>query len=165
MSLPKRFADRDEIAAVRAESEKLEPGAEAAALRRAPARLEARYGGRSPEPSGTQYDAPDADYYLRTATELDLKRLIVGGLEKVYELGKDFRNEGLSYKHVPEFTMVEWYEAYTDYRDQMERVERLIENVALDTTGGTRVAYRGHDIDLKAPWRRIKLVEALAEQG
>ena len=127
--------------------------------------LQPRYGGGFAEPFVTHYNALDADYYLRIATELYLKRLIVGGLEKVYELGKDFRNEGLSYKHVPEFTMVEWYEAYTDYRDQMERVERLIENVALDTTGGTRVAYRGHDIDLKAPWRRIKLVEALAEQG
>src|SRR5436309_3542197 len=127
--------------------------------------LQPRYGGAFAEPFVTHYNALDADYYLRVATELYLKRLIVGGLEKVYELGKDFRNEGLSYKHVPEFTMVEWYEAYTDYRDQMERVERLIENVALDTTGGTRVAYRGHDIDLKAPWRRIKLVEALAEQG
>jgi len=127
--------------------------------------LQPRYGGGFAEPFVTHYNALDADYYLRIATELYLKRLIVGGLEKVYELGKDFRNEGLSYKHVPEFTMVEWYEAYTDYRDQMERVERLIENVALDTTGGTKVAYRGHDIDLKAPWRRIKLVEALAEQG
>src|SRR5438094_10369235 len=127
--------------------------------------LQPRYGGGFADPFVTHYNALDADYYLRIATELYLKRLIVGGLEKVYELGKDFRNEGLSYKHVPEFTMVEWYEAYTDYRDQMERVERLIENVALDTTGGTRVAYRGHDIDLKAPWRRIKLVEALAEQG
>ena len=127
--------------------------------------LQPRYGGGFAEPFVTHYNALDADYYLRIATELYLKRLIVGGLEKVYELGKDFRNEGLSYQHVPEFTMVEWYEAYTDYRDQMERVERLIENVALDTTGGTKVAYRGHDIDLKAPWRRIKLVEALAEQG
>src|SRR5881227_182368 len=127
--------------------------------------LQPRYGGGFAEPFVTHYNALDADYYLRIATELYLKRLIVGGLEKVYELGKDFRNEGLSYKHVPEFTMVEWYEAYTDYWDQMERVERLIENVALDSTGGTRVAYRSHDIDLKAPWRRIKLVETLAEQG
>src|SRR5437763_9249943 len=127
--------------------------------------LQPRYGGGFAEPFVTHYNALDADYYLRIATELYLKRLIVGGLEKVYELGKDFRNEGLSYKHVPEFTMVEWYEAYTDYRDQMEVVARLIENVALDSTGGTRVAYRSHDIDLKAPWRRIKLVEALAEQG
>ncbi len=127
--------------------------------------LQPRYGGGFAEPFVTHYNTLDADYYLRIATELYLKRLIVGGLEKVYELGKDFRNEGLSYKHVPEFTMVEWYEAYTDYRDQMERVEGLIESVALETTGGTKVTYRGHHVDLKAPWRRVKLVDALEEQG
>src|SRR4051795_356685 len=127
--------------------------------------LQPRYGGGFAEPFVTHYNTLDADYYLRIATELYLKRLIVGGLEKVYELGKDFRNEGLSYKHVPEFTMVEWYEAYTDYRDQMERVEELVETVARDTTAGTRVTYRGHEVDLKAPWRRLKLVDALEEQG
>jgi lysyl-tRNA synthetase class 2 len=127
--------------------------------------LQPRYGGGFAEPFVTHYNTLDADYYLRIATELYLKRLIVGGLEKVYELGKDFRNEGLSYKHVPEFTMVAWYEAYPDYRDQMERVERLIESVALETTGSTKVAYRGHEVDLKAPWRRVKLVDALEEQG
>jgi lysyl-tRNA synthetase class 2 len=127
--------------------------------------LQPRYGGGFAEPFVTHYNALDADYYLRIATELYLKRLIVGGLEKVYELGKDFRNEGLSYKHVPEFTMVEWYEAYTDYRDQMKRIEQLIESVALETTGGTTVTYRGHEVDLKAPWRRVKLVDALEEQG
>jgi lysyl-tRNA synthetase class 2 len=127
--------------------------------------LQPRYGGGFAEPFVTHYNALDADYYLRIATELYLKRLIVGGLEKVYELGKDFRNEGMSYKHAPEFTMLEWYEAYTDYRDQMERVELLIESVARETTGGTNVTYRGHEVDLKAPWRRVKLAEALEEQG
>jgi lysyl-tRNA synthetase class 2 len=127
--------------------------------------LQPRYGGGFAEPFVTHYNALDADYYLRIATELYLKRLIVGGLEKVYELGKDFRNEGLSYKHVPEFTMVEWYEAYTDYGDQMKRVEELIEAVARETTGGTKVTHRGHEVDVKAPWRRIKLVEALEEHG
>jgi len=127
--------------------------------------LQPRYGGGFAEPFVTHYNALDADYYLRIATELYLKRLIVGGLEKVYELGKDFRNEGLSYKHVPEFTMLEWYEAYTDYRDQMERVEQLIEGVARETTGGTTTTYRGHEVDLKAPWRRIKLVDALEQHG
>src|ERR671936_251046 len=126
--------------------------------------LQPRYGGGFAEPFVTHYNALDADYYLRIATELYLKRLIVGGLEKVYELGKDFRNEGFSYKHVPEFTMVEWYEAYTDYRDQMERVEQLIDAVARETTGGTKRTFRGHEIDLKAPWRRIKLVDALDER-
>ncbi|HKA27233.1 MAG TPA: amino acid--tRNA ligase-related protein, partial [Gaiellaceae bacterium] len=97
--------------------------------------LQPRYGGGFAEPFVTHYNALDADYYLRIATELYLKRLIVGGLEKVYEIGKDFRNEGMSYKHAPEFTMLEWYEAYTDYRDQMERVEHLIDGVARETTG------------------------------
>src|SRR5437879_10521464 len=105
--------------------------------------LQPRYGGAFAEPFVTHWNSLDADYYLRIATELYLKRLIVGGLEKVYEIGKDFRNEGLSYKHVPEFTMLEWYEAYTDYRDQMERVEQLIESVARETTGDTKVTYRG----------------------
>ncbi|MGN6430627.1 MAG: lysine--tRNA ligase [Gaiellaceae bacterium] len=127
--------------------------------------MQPRYGGAFADPFVTHYNALDADYYLRIATELYLKRLIVGGLEKVYELGKDFRNEGMSYKHAPEFTMVEWYEAYTDYRDQMERIEQLIETVARETTGGTEVTFRGHEIDLKAPWRRLKLVDALEEHG
>jgi lysyl-tRNA synthetase class 2 len=127
--------------------------------------LQPRYGGAFAEPFVTHYNELDADYYLRIATELYLKRLIVGGLDKVYELGKDFRNEGLSYKHAPEFTMLEWYEAYTDYRDQMERIERLVDAVARETTGGTKVTFRGNEIDLKAPWRRLKLVEALEEHG
>ena len=82
--------------------------------------LQPRYGGAFAEPFVTHYNELDADYYLRIATELYLKRLIVGGLEKVYEIGKDFRNEGISYKHQPEFTMLEWYEAYADYRDTMD---------------------------------------------
>src|SRR5262245_7248864 len=127
--------------------------------------LQPRYGGGFAEPFVTHYNALDADYYLRIATELYLKRLIVGGLEKVYEIGKDFRNEGMSYKHAPEFTMLEWYEAYTDYRDQMERVEHLIDGVARETTGNTTATYRGHEVDLKAPWRRLKLVDALEEPG
>jgi len=127
--------------------------------------LQPRYGGAFAEPFVTHYNALDADYYLRIATELYLKRLIVGGLEKVYELGKDFRNEGMSYKHTPEFTMVEWYEAYTDYRDQMARVEQLVETVAAETTGGTKSTFRGHEVDLRAPWRRLKLVDALEERG
>jgi lysyl-tRNA synthetase, class II len=127
--------------------------------------LQPRYGGAFAEPFVTHYNALDADYYLRIATELYLKRLIVGGLEKVYELGKDFRNEGMSYKHTPEFTMVEWYEAYTDYRDQMARIEQLLETVAAETTSGTKATFRGHEVDLKVPWRRLKLVDALEERG
>ena len=89
----------------------------------------------------------------------------MGGLERVYEIGKDFRNEGLSYKHQPEFTMLEWYEAYADYRDTMARIEELVERVAGETLGGTRVTFRGYEIDLKRPWRRLRLAEALADCG
>jgi lysyl-tRNA synthetase class 2 len=126
--------------------------------------LQPRYGGAFAEPFVTHYNELDADFYLRIATELYLKRLIVGGLERVYELAKDFRNEGVSYKHAPEFTMLEWYEAYADYRDTMARIEELVETVARESTGGTKVTFRGHEIDLKAPWRRLKLVDALEEQ-
>jgi lysyl-tRNA synthetase, class II len=127
--------------------------------------LQPRYGGAFAEPFVTHYNELDVDYYLRIATELYLKRLIVGGLERVYELAKDFRNEGISYKHAPEFTMLEWYEAYADYRDTMARIEELVETVARETTGGTKVTFRGHEVDLKAPWRRLRLVDALEERG
>ena len=96
--------------------------------------LQPRYGGAFAEPFVTHWNYLEQDFYLRIATELYLKRLIVGGLERVYEIGKDFRNEGISYKHSNEFTMLEWYEAYADYRDTMERMERLIESVALEVT-------------------------------
>jgi lysyl-tRNA synthetase, class II len=127
--------------------------------------LQPRYGGGFAEPFVTHYNALDADYYLRIATELYLKRLIVGGLERVYELGKDFRNEGMSYKHQPEFTMVEWYEAYADYRDTMARMEELVAHVAREAVGCTEVDYRGHRVDLGRPWRRLPLVEALEAEG
>ncbi|MER3408642.1 MAG: lysine--tRNA ligase [Thermoleophilia bacterium] len=127
--------------------------------------LQPRYGGAFAQPFVTRYHALDQDVYLRIATELYLKRLIVGGLERVYEIGKDFRNEGLSYKHQPEFTMLEWYEAYADYRDTMARIEELVERVAGETLGGTRVTFRGYEIDLKRPWRRLRLTEALADCG
>ncbi|HEY8645257.1 MAG TPA: lysine--tRNA ligase [Gaiellaceae bacterium] len=125
--------------------------------------LQPRYGGAFAEPFITHHHALDQDLYLRVATELYLKRLIVGGLEKVYEIGRVFRNEGVSYKHNPEFTMLEWYEAYADYQDTMTRFEQLVEAVALDVLGTTKVTYRGHEIDLKAPWKRVKLVDQLAE--
>jgi lysyl-tRNA synthetase, class II len=127
--------------------------------------LQPRYGGGFAEPFVTHYNALDQDYYLRIADELYLKRLIVGGLEKVYEIGKDFRNEGFSYKHQPEFTQLEWYEAYADYGDTMARIEELVETVALAVFGTTRFAYRGHEVDLKRPWRRVRLVDALAAEG
>jgi lysyl-tRNA synthetase class 2 len=127
--------------------------------------LQPRYGGAFAEPFVTHSNELDADLYLRIATELYLKRLIVGGLERVYELGKDFRNESVSYKHAPEFTMVEWYEAYADYEDTMRRIEELVETVARETIGGTKATFRGHEIDLAAPWKRVKLVDALEERG
>jgi lysyl-tRNA synthetase, class II len=123
--------------------------------------LQPRYGGAFAQPFVTHSNELDADFYLRIATELYLKRLIVGGLERVYELGKDFRNEGVSYKHQPEFTMLEWYEAYADYRDTMARIEELVERVAGTALGGTTVTFRGHEIDLAAPWQRVPFVDAL----
>ena len=125
--------------------------------------LQPRYGGAFAHPFVTHSSELEADLYLRIATELYLKRLIVGGLERVYEIGKDFRNESVSYKHAPEFTMLEWYEAYADYRDTMARIEELIEGVAQDVLGTTRVAFKGHELDLKAPWRRVRFVDALEE--
>ncbi len=127
--------------------------------------LQPRYGGAFAEPFVTHWNYLEQDFYLRIATELYLKRLIVGGLERVYELGKDFRNEGISYKHANEFTMLEWYEAYADYRDTMERIERLVEAVALEVAGRTTFAFRGHDLELKAPWARVRFTDALAEHG
>ena len=107
----------------------------------------------------------DTDLYLRIADELYLKRLIVGGLEKVYEIGKDFRNESISYKHQPEFTMLEWYEAYADYEDTMARIEDLVATVAVEATGSPKATFRGHDVDLEPPWKRVRLVDALEEEG
>src|SRR5438132_9798236 len=126
--------------------------------------LQPRYGGGFAEPFVTHSNELDADLYLRIADELYLKRLIVGGLEKVYELAKDFRNESISYKHSPEFTQVEWYEAYADYRDTMERTEALVFRAA-EVVGATTVTFRGLDIDLSPPWQRVKFIEALESKG
>ena len=126
--------------------------------------LQARYGGALARPFVTHHNELDADFYLRIATELYLKRLIVGGLERVYEIGKDFRNESVSYKNQPEFTMLEWYEAYADYRDTMVRIETMLEQVARDVLGTSIVRFRGHEVDLEAPWRRLGFVEALEAQ-
>jgi lysyl-tRNA synthetase, class II len=118
--------------------------------------LQPLYGGAAARPFTTHFNALDRDFYLRIATELYLKRLIVGGLERVYELGKDFRNEGISYKHNPEFTMLEWYEAYADYEDLMGRVEELFPLIA------TAAGYDG-EIDFGGPYRRVALVDAIRE--
>src|SRR6476469_2434689 len=127
--------------------------------------LQPRYGGAFAAPFVTHWNALEEDRYLRIATELYLKRLIVGGLEKVYEIGKDFRNESVSFKHHPEFTMLEWYEAYADYNDTMERIERLVSRTAQEVLGTTKVTFRGDEIDFAPPWRRVKFVDALAEHG
>ena len=127
--------------------------------------LQPRYGGAFALPFVTHSSELDADLYLRIATELYLKRLIVGGLEKVYEIGKDFRNESVSFKHQPEFTMLEWYEAYADYGDTMARIEKLVEQVAEEVLGTTHVTFRGHEVDLKRPWRRIRFVDTLEAHG
>jgi lysyl-tRNA synthetase class 2 len=127
--------------------------------------LQPRFGGALADPFVTHSNELDQTLYLRIATELYLKRLIVGGLERVYELGRDFRNESVSYKHAPEFTMVEWYEAYADYQDTMRRIEELVETVARETIGTTKVTFRRHEVDLAAPWKRVKLVEQLEQRG
>jgi lysyl-tRNA synthetase class 2 len=120
--------------------------------------LQSLYGGALAKPFVTRFNALDQDMYLRIATELYLKRLIVGGLERVYELGKDFRNEGLSPKHNPEFTMVEWYEAYSDYNDQMRRLEEVVHAAA------QAVSYEG-EVDFTPPWRRVTLRDAILEEA
>jgi lysyl-tRNA synthetase, class II len=119
--------------------------------------LQPLYGGALARPFVTHHNELDRDLYLRIADELYLKRLIVGGLERVYEIGKDFRNEGVSHKHNPEFTMLEWYEAYADYEDIAARLEELIAHVA------DAVGYDG-PIDFTPPWRRVKLRDAIKEK-
>jgi len=126
--------------------------------------LQPRYGGGFAEPFTTHSNELDADVYLRIADELYLKRLIVGGLEKVYELSKDFRNESISYKHSPEFTQVEWYEAYADYKDTAARTKELVLRAAEATIGGTKTSFRGHEIDL-ANFEEVRFVEALEAHG
>jgi lysyl-tRNA synthetase class 2 len=118
--------------------------------------LQPVYGGASARPFTTYYNEFERDFYLRIADELYLKRLIVGGLERVYEIGKDFRNEGVSFKHNPEFTMLEWYEAYGDYEDGMRRVETVVAAAG---------AAAGSEVDLTPPWRRQTLREAITEHA
>jgi lysyl-tRNA synthetase, class II len=127
--------------------------------------LQPRYGGAFAEPFATHSNYLDQDVYLRIADELYLKRLIVGGLEKVYELAKDFRNEGVSYKHSPEFTQLEWYEAYADYRDTMQRTETLVAHAADAAIGAMQVTFRGHEVDVTPPWQRVRFVDALESKN
>ena len=125
--------------------------------------LQPLYGGALAKPFTTHHNELDRELYLRIATELYLKRLIVGGLDRVYELGKDFRNEGVSFKHNPEFTMVELYEAYADYGDAAARLENLVAFVAERVNGSTKIERDGHEVDLAPPWNRVTLRDSVLE--
>ena len=120
-------------------------------------------GGAAARPFITHHNTLNIDMYLRIATELYLKRLIVGGFEKVYDMGKNFRNEGMDIRHNPEFTCIELYEAYSDYNDMMEITENMIAYVCEKVNGTTKVMYQGTEIDFKPPWRRITMVDAVKE--
>jgi lysyl-tRNA synthetase, class II len=125
--------------------------------------LQPIYGGAAAYPFSTHHRALDMKLYLKISPELYLKRLIVGGFEKVYEIGKNFRNEGIDRTHNPEFTMLEWYEAYTDYNDQMKQFEDLIAHVALTVNGSTKVTYQGKEIEFAPPWRRLSVYDGVKE--
>jgi lysyl-tRNA synthetase class 2 len=120
-------------------------------------------GGANARPFYTHHNTLDLDMQLRIANELFLKRLIVGGFDKVYEMGKMFRNEGMSPKHNPEFTNIELYQAYVDYEEMMKITEELFEKCAIELYGTTVIEYKGTEIDLKAPWKRITMIDAIKE--
>ena len=125
--------------------------------------LQPLYGGAAARPFTTRHNAYDQQLYLRIATELYLKRLVTGGLDRVYEIGHDFRNEGVSRKHNPEFTMMECYQAYADYHDIMELVETMLRDIAMDVRGTLQIEYGGEKIDLAGPWPRIPLCQAICD--
>ncbi|MUG68798.1 MULTISPECIES: lysine--tRNA ligase [Paenibacillus] len=120
-------------------------------------------GGAAARPFITHHNALDMELYMRIAIELHLKRLIVGGLEKVYEIGRVYRNEGISTRHNPEFTMIELYEAYADYKDIMALTENLISHIAQEVLGTQIINYQGHEVDLTPQWRRVSMVDAVKE--
>jgi lysyl-tRNA synthetase class 2 len=125
--------------------------------------LQPSAGGALARPFITHHHSLDQDFYLRIALELHLKRLIIGGLDKVYELGRAFRNEGISTRHNPEFTMLECYEAYADYNDVMSMLEAMVSEVARQVSGTDKVEFAGNTIDLKPPWPRLNLRDAVRE--
>ena len=125
--------------------------------------LQPQAGGAMAKPFVTHYNALDQEFFLRIATELHLKRLLVGGFERVYEIGRIFRNEGLSHKHNPEYTSMESYQAYANYEDVLQMVEELVAYVAQSVLGTTRVPYGEETIDLTPPWRRVTLRDAIIE--
>ena len=121
-------------------------------------------GGATARPFITHHNTLDIDMYLRIANELYLKRLIVGGFDKVYEMGRMFRNEGMDATHNPEYTAMELYQAYADYEDMMEITESMIETVAMNVLGNTVVTYDGNDIELKAPWARVSMIDSIKNE-
>src|SRR6185369_7046788 len=125
--------------------------------------LHAIAGGAAARPFTTHHNALDIDLYLRIATELDLKRLIVGGLDRVYEIGRLFRNEGMDRTHNPEFTTIEFYQAYATYEDLMALTEQLFEELARAVCGTTEIEYQGHKVSLKAPFRRASIQELVGD--
>lgn len=120
-------------------------------------------GGASARPFVTHHNTLDIDMYMRIAPELYLKRLIVGGFEKVYELGRMFRNEGMDTRHNPEFTMIEMYQAYTDFRGMMDLTEKIFCHVADTVIGSRKITYQGEEIDLASPWKRMTMIDAVRE--
>ncbi len=127
--------------------------------------LQPSAGGALARPFVTHHQALGQDFYLRIATELHLKRLIIGGLDKVYELGRIFRNEGISTKHNPEFTTLESYEAYADYNDVMKMLEKMVSKVSQQVLGTSKVKFGEHTLDLKPPWQRLDLRQAIIKHS
>ena len=121
-------------------------------------------GGATARPFITHHNTLDIDMYLRIANELYLKRLIVGGFDRVYEMGRMFRNEGMDATHNPEYTAMELYQAYADYEDMMEIVESMIETVATNVLGKTVIEYDGNEIELKAPWKRVTMIDSIKNE-
>lgn len=126
--------------------------------------LQSIYGGANARPFATHHNALDIPLYLRISNELYLKRLVVGGFNRVYELVKDFRNEGIDRTHNPEFSQIEWYQAYGDYNDSMNLFEEVVENACLAVHNTAKVDYQGTEIDFSRPWKRLKMVDAIAEK-
>ena len=126
--------------------------------------LQPVYGGATARPFTTHHNALDMPLYLRIANELYLKRLIVGGFDRVYEFSRDFRNEGIDHDHSPEFTMIELYQAYADYEDMMCLTENLLAHTAQTVLGTTQITYKGESISLDPPWRRLTMIESIKEE-
>ncbi|MEQ8672946.1 MAG: lysine--tRNA ligase [Aggregatilineales bacterium] len=127
--------------------------------------LQPIYGGAAARPFVTHHNQLDEDLYLRISFELYLKRLLVGGFDAVYEIGRDFRNEGVSWKHNPEFTQIEFYKAYIDYHGVMDLTERMVAYASEQVTGGTKISFQGQEIEFAPPWRRVKLRDIIKEES